>query len=44
MDFTENDLRLIMSELMKTLTYVHSLGLVHRDIKADNVMLDYASS
>lgn len=37
--FTEQQVRDLLKNILPTLTYVHSRGIVHRDIKPDNIML-----
>jgi serine/threonine protein kinase, bacterial len=37
--FTENQVRQLLTDLLPTLAYVHQRGIVHRDIKPDNIML-----
>jgi serine/threonine protein kinase len=37
--FTEIQARQLLIDLLPTLTYVHSQGMVHRDIKPDNIMI-----
>jgi serine/threonine protein kinase len=36
---TEIQLRQLLTDVLPTLTYVHSRGMVHRDIKPENIML-----
>eukprot|EP00470_Lotharella_oceanica_P012144 CAMPEP_0170185248 /NCGR_PEP_ID=MMETSP0040_2-20121228/36102_1 /TAXON_ID=641309 /ORGANISM="Lotharella oceanica, Strain CCMP622" /LENGTH=359 /DNA_ID=CAMNT_0010431595 /DNA_START=145 /DNA_END=1224 /DNA_ORIENTATION=- len=39
--FTDMDIRYYMFELLKALEYSHSHGIMHRDVKPHNVMIDH---
>ncbi|KAJ1920362.1 Casein kinase II subunit alpha [Mycoemilia scoparia] len=39
--FTDNDVRFYIYELLKALDYCHSKGIMHRDVKPHNVMIDH---
>lgn len=39
--FTDIDIRYYMYELLKALDYSHSKGIMHRDVKPHNVMIDH---
>ncbi|XP_057693495.1 casein kinase II subunit alpha'-like isoform X1 [Corythoichthys intestinalis] len=38
---TDYDIRYYMYELLKALDYSHSMGIMHRDVKPHNVMIDH---
>ncbi|WP_017654206.1 serine/threonine-protein kinase [Fortiea contorta] len=37
--FTEAEIRQLMQQILPVLEYVHSMGVIHRDISPDNLML-----
>ncbi|TID16992.1 casein kinase II subunit alpha [Venturia nashicola] len=39
--FTDYDVRFYIMELLKALDYCHSKGIMHRDVKPHNVMIDH---
>ncbi|OHT12272.1 CMGC family protein kinase [Tritrichomonas foetus] len=41
--FTLPDLKYYMYQILKCLKYAHSLGIMHRDIKPQNIMIDHSS-
>ena len=40
--FTDHDIRFYMYEVLKALDYSHSMGIMHRDIKPGNIMIDHS--
>jgi len=40
-EWEEEDLKLYMFELLRCLDFSHSVGIMHRDIKPDNIMIDH---
>lgn len=39
--FTDIDVRFYILELLKALDFCHSKGIMHRDVKPHNVMIDH---
>jgi casein kinase II subunit alpha len=39
--FTDFDVRFYINELLKALDFCHSRGIMHRDVKPHNVMIDH---
>lgn len=40
--FSDYDIRYYMYELLKALDYCHSQGIMHRDVKPHNIMIDHS--
>jgi len=41
--FTDHDIRFYIFEILKALDYCHSQGIMHRDVKPHNVMIEHES-
>ena len=41
--FNDFDIRFYMYEILKALDYCHSKGIMHRDVKPHNIMIDHAN-
>ena len=39
--FEDYDIRFYMYEILKALDFSHSMGIMHRDIKPGNIMIDH---
>jgi len=39
--FSEKDAMIIMKELLEAIKYIHENGIIHRDIKLENIMMDF---
>ena len=39
-EMTLQDIRFVMSEVLRALDYAHSRGIFHRDVKPSNIMID----
>lgn len=39
--FTDYDIRFYIYKILKSLDYCHSMGIIHRDVKPHNVMIDH---
>jgi serine/threonine protein kinase, bacterial len=40
--FLEAEIRLLLEQILPVLQYIHSIGVIHRDISPDNLMLRHA--
>jgi serine/threonine protein kinase len=38
--FTEDEVRIYVSEIILALEHLHKLGIIHRDVKLENILLD----
>jgi len=43
MNFTDNDIRFYMYEILKALDFYNSKGIMHRDLKPGNIGIDHVN-